>query len=144
MAAQKDPKDLLDNINFQALECLNEQPSHAASNVLKQGYREDDGLYLESDTDEQLLIKIPFQQKVKLQGIAFKGPAEEGPKVVKLYANKPSLGFSDVDSTPAAQEFTLTEADLEGKQLPLKLVKFNNVDDLVSVSCGSSCYMLRI
>ena len=28
----------------------------------KQGYREDAGLFLESDTDEQLLINIPFTQ----------------------------------------------------------------------------------
>lgn len=26
-----------------------------------QGYREDDGLYLESDTDDQLLIHVPFR-----------------------------------------------------------------------------------
>jgi hypothetical protein len=30
--------------------------------VLKQGYREDDGLFLESDTDEQLLINIHCEQ----------------------------------------------------------------------------------
>jgi hypothetical protein len=174
MAAQRDPKDLLDSISFQALECLNEHPAHPASNVLKQGYREDDGLFLESDTDEQLLIKIRFQQLCKLQvrggeplarpwraaaardrlyrctarfhasaggslrrrcppaqGIAIKGPAEEGPKVIKLYVNKPHLGFSDVDSVPPAQEFTLGEGDLSGKQLALKLVKFTAVDDLV-------------
>lgn len=29
---------------------------------MTQGYRDDDGLYLESDTDEQLLMHITFQQ----------------------------------------------------------------------------------
>jgi len=40
-----------------------------------------DGLFCESDTDEQLLFNIPFHQKVKLQSITFKGPADgTGPK----------------------------------------------------------------
>ena len=38
----------------------------------EQGYREDDGLYLESDTDEQLLIHIPFNTACKLQGLVIK------------------------------------------------------------------------
>lgn len=53
--------------NSQALECLNEHPSHTSSNALKQGYREDDLLVLQSDTDEQLCVNIHFHQKVKLQ-----------------------------------------------------------------------------
>lgn len=48
-------KDLLDFIDFSNLECLNEKPDHAAANALKQGYREDNGLYLESDTGEEAL-----------------------------------------------------------------------------------------
>jgi hypothetical protein len=57
-------KDLLDLIAFSHLECLNENPAKPATNALKQGYREDSGLTCESDTDEQLLLNIPFQQKV--------------------------------------------------------------------------------
>jgi hypothetical protein len=50
--------------------------------------REDDGLFLESDTDEQLLLNIHFNQKVRIHSITIKGPEEEGPKVVKLYTNR--------------------------------------------------------
>jgi hypothetical protein len=56
----------------------------------------DGGLHLASDTDEQLLINIPFQTKCKLASIVIKGPADKGPKTVKLYANRQSMGFSDV------------------------------------------------
>ena len=38
---------------------------------LLQGYREDDGLYLESDTDDQLLIHIAFSQGRTLPFQAF-------------------------------------------------------------------------
>lgn len=43
-----------------------------------QGYREDEGLNLESDADEQLLIYIPFLQVIKLHSFVIKGPEEEG------------------------------------------------------------------
>ncbi|KAK2995963.1 hypothetical protein RJ640_026002 [Escallonia rubra] len=46
--------------------------------VCDQGYREDEGLNLESDADEQLLIYIPFTQVIKLHSIVVKGPEEEG------------------------------------------------------------------
>jgi hypothetical protein len=36
--------DLLEQIDFSGLNCLNEQPKHPATNALKQGYREDDGM----------------------------------------------------------------------------------------------------
>ena len=61
-----------------------------------QGYREDAGLHLESDTDAELLIHIPFNQPVVLSGIVIKstGNADQAPKVVKLFLNSPVIGFS--------------------------------------------------
>ncbi|KXZ54107.1 hypothetical protein GPECTOR_5g21 [Gonium pectorale] len=125
-------KDLLEHIDFASLECLNHAPGHGADNVLKQGYREQDELYLESDTDEQLLLNVRFHQRVRLQGIVIKAVEEaKAPKRIKLYANRPHMGFSDTGSVPCAQELELTPAQLaKGEQLPLKLVKFNNVDVL--------------
>lgn len=41
--------------------------------------------------------------QVKLSSIVIKGPAEAGPKTVKLFVNRTSMGFSDVDSVPCAQ-----------------------------------------
>lgn len=38
--------------------------------------------------DEQLLINIHFNQKVRIHSIVIKGPEEEGPKLVKLYTNR--------------------------------------------------------
>jgi hypothetical protein len=40
--------------------------------------RDDEGLYLPSESDEQMLIYIPFMQVVKLHSVLFKGPKEEG------------------------------------------------------------------
>ena len=86
--------DLIEQIDWKSVECLNAHPDHGVNNALKQvrhrssckirsshsqlcckprrvrpllqGYREDDGLYLESDTDEQLLLHISFQTGMKM------------------------------------------------------------------------------
>ncbi|KAK9789218.1 hypothetical protein WJX73_010513 [Symbiochloris irregularis] len=130
MAAQT---DLLDLIDWSSVECLNQQPSHPVSNALKQGYREDDGLFLESDTDDQLLIHVAFAQAVKLQGIVIKSVDTEGraPRRIKLFTNRASLGFSEAADFTAVQEFELSEDDVkEGKLQQLKYVKFQAVNVL--------------
>lgn len=54
-----------------------------------QGYREDDGLHLESDADEQLLLHVLFNQVVKLHSIIIRGPPEEG----KLYSGLTFINY---------------------------------------------------
>ncbi|KAJ6929018.1 PITH domain-containing protein [Populus alba x Populus x berolinensis] len=122
--------DLLDFIDFSGVECLNQSTSHSLSNAIKQGYREDDGLNLESDADEQLLIHIPFNQVIKLHSIAIKGPEEDGPKTVKLFSNKEHMGFSNVNDYPPSDTVVLSPDTLKGKPMVLKYVKFQNVRSL--------------
>nr|GMC84945.1 PITH domain-containing protein At3g04780 [Ipomoea batatas]GMC88851.1 PITH domain-containing protein At3g04780 [Ipomoea batatas] len=126
-AIPKGQVDLLDFIDWSGVECLNQNSSHSLSNALKQGYREDEGLNLESDADEQLLIYIPFNQVVKLHSIAVKGPEEEGPKTVKLFANREHMGFSNVNDFPPSDMAELSVDNLKGKPVTLKYVKFQNV-----------------
>ncbi|KAL9266932.1 PITH domain-containing protein [Drosera capensis] len=122
--------DLLDFVDWSGVECLNQSSGNSLFNALKQGYREDDGLILESDADEQLLIYIPFTQVVKLHSIAVKGPEEEGPKTVKLFSNKEHMGFSNVNDFPPSDALSLSPDKLQGKPIALKYVKFQNVRSL--------------
>ncbi|CAI9781698.1 unnamed protein product [Fraxinus pennsylvanica] len=129
-AIQRSQVDLLDFVNWSGVECLNQSSSNSLSNALKQGYREDESLNLESDADEQLLIYIPFIQVIKLHSIIIKGPEEEGPKTVKLFANKEHMGFSNVNDYPPSDTAVLSEDNLKGKPVILKYVKFQNVRSL--------------
>ncbi|KAF3454335.1 hypothetical protein FNV43_RR04782 [Rhamnella rubrinervis] len=129
-AAHRNQVDLLDFIDWSGVECLNQSTSHSLANALKQGYREDDQLNLESDADEQLLIYLPFTQVIKLHSIAIKGPEEEGPKTVKLFSNKEHMGFSNVNDFPPSDTVVLSTDKLEGKPIVLKYVKFQNVRSL--------------
>ncbi|KAJ6811315.1 putative F-box protein [Iris pallida] len=127
---QRGQVDLVDFIDWRSVECLNQNSGHAYANALKQGYREDDGLHLESDADEQLLIYVPFTQVVKLHSVVIKGPEEEGPRTVKLFANKEHMGFSNVNDYPPSDSIVLSPENFEGKPVILKYVKFQNVRSL--------------
>ena len=59
---------------------------------------------------------------VRLSSWAIKssGSKPHAPRKVRLFINRPSLGFSEAADFPAAQEFELSEVDLEGNALQLK------------------------
>jgi len=95
----------------------------------------DNTLMTRSDSDEQLLIHVAFQGAVSLQGIKFiagSGKKNEAPKTVKLFANRVSIAFNDVDTVPPTQVLELTEADLEDevKYTPVKQVVFNRINSI--------------
>ena len=116
-----------------------------------QGYRDDGGLFAESDCDAEVLLNIPFTQAVRLTGLALAAPAagaagadpDAAPRAVRLFVNRPSLGFAEAASDPAAQELELSAADAAhpGAVLPLRAARFKGVTCLgvyVSSNAGDA------
>ncbi|KAK7080072.1 Thioredoxin-like protein 1 [Halocaridina rubra] len=118
--------DLIPMINKAGCECLNESDDHPFTEALSSG-----GGYLESDTDEQLILYLSFNQAVKLHSMRIKGPEDSGPKTVKLFINQPNtIDFDTAENANAVQEIILSPKDLEGELIPLKYVKLQNVINL--------------
>ena len=86
-----------------------------------QGYREDANLFLESDADQQLIIHVIFNAGTKLRSITISA-ADDGhaPKKIKLFTNRPTIGFSEAEDEKAVQEFDLSPAQVSGQPLALK------------------------
>lgn len=122
--------DLVDKVDFSASEALNTTKPDALNAAVKQGLRDQEGLLMESDADEQLLIHLAFTTKVKLHSIQLAGPGDgRAPKLVKLFVNRSGLSFEDAEDAAAAQELEFTEETLDAK-LELKFVKFQNCDSV--------------
>lgn len=98
--------------------------------------------WIESDTDEQIMMFIPFQSTLKVHSlfITSSPPADDEevvrPKTIKLYTNRSNvLGFDEADSISSTQEIVLKESDWDAKtataKIELRFVKFQNVSSLV-------------
>lgn len=96
--------------------------------------------WIESDTDEQLMLYIPFQSSLKLRTIhisSIPGDSEDvmRPKTISLYTNRSHvLGFDEAEDTPATQTLEIKESDWDSKtqtaKLELRFVKFQNISSL--------------
>lgn len=108
---------------------------------------EDKKDWVESDTDEQLMLFIPFQSTLKIHtlhitSLAPKPSEAEGdeipmrPKTIQIYSNRAHvLGFEEAEDVPATQAITLDAQDWDEKtgtaKVELRFVKFQNVSSLV-------------
>jgi thioredoxin len=156
-AAPKGYSDITDAVDVLGVDCLNldgekgdkrmlfdtSKPSSlGASGKQAESSKSD---WLQSDTDEQLMLFIPFQSTVKLHSLHITSipPAEADddeapsrPKTLKLYTNRSTtLGFDEADDTTATQELTIKESDWDSKtgtaKVELRFVKFQNISSLV-------------
>ncbi len=65
-----------------------------------------------SDVDSQLLVCVVFREAVRLAAVAVDGPPETAPTTVKLYANRQTMTFDDVESTEPDAVLRLGAGDL--------------------------------
>ena len=98
--------------------------------------------WLESDTDEQLMMFIPFQSTLKVHTLHITScpPADDEdvmrPKTVHIFTNRANvLGFDEAEGIAPTQSITIQEGDWDAKtgtaKLELRFVKFQNVSSLV-------------
>ncbi|KIW17773.1 hypothetical protein PV08_04968 [Exophiala spinifera] len=141
--------DVTDQVDFLGLELLNWDSSHGNARKLiskdkPSATPEAKADFVQSDTDEQLMLYIPFQSTLKIHSVHLTSlpdntdddESPSRPKLIKFYTNKPHiLGFDEADGAPPTQEVTLTEKDWNPTtgtaKIDLRIVKFQNVSSVV-------------
>ncbi|KAI9880285.1 MAG: hypothetical protein M1830_004404 [Pleopsidium flavum] len=158
--------DVTDEVDVRGLDLLNSDSEFGDARILfnsskpsgrasvdddKGKGKADDGEskpdWVESDTDEQLMLYVPFQSKLKVHTLHLTSlppkPSEDReeeipmrPKTIQVYSNRAHvLGFEEAEDIPATQRVTLSARDWDEKtgtaKIELRFVKFQNVTSLV-------------
>jgi len=118
--------DLTPLLQMPSCECLNVESRNGLECVFAK-----DMTYLESDTDEQLIMYLTFVQTIKLHSLRISAPDDTGPKVIKLFINQINTpDFDFCEHGKATETVTLTPQDLKKGMIRLRYVKFQNVNHL--------------
>ncbi|RMZ80583.1 hypothetical protein DV738_g2735, partial [Chaetothyriales sp. CBS 135597] len=139
--------DVSSEVDVTGLELLNWDSTYGNAKTLLKGNkpRGERSDAVESDTDEQLMLYLPFRSTLKVHSIHLTSPPSPSeddddvpsrPKVIKLYTNRPQiLSFDEAEATQPVQEITLSEKDWDPEtntaKLELRFVKFQNVTSLI-------------
>jgi hypothetical protein len=113
--------------------CLNEAEKGSIVNVFKPWHdRLSQQGSVSSDTDQELLIHIPFTGVVKLKSLMIVGGTNgRSPKKMRAFINRDDLDFSSVQDMKSVQEWDLQE-DYQGvMEYPTRIAKFINVYSLI-------------
>eukprot|EP01064_Diplonema_japonicum_P006327 TRINITY_DN1420_c2_g1_i1.p1 TRINITY_DN1420_c2_g1~~TRINITY_DN1420_c2_g1_i1.p1 ORF type:complete len:188 (+),score=28.91 TRINITY_DN1420_c2_g1_i1:51-566(+) len=126
--------DLFEHIDRGNVECLNESPERPVSNIFPTSDSGSTGNCLESDTDEELLLNIPFRQNVKVYSLEFTAPNDgRKPNGIKVFINQSNLAFEDCESLPALQDIELDwspAGDVQKAVVLTRFVKFQSVNTI--------------
>ncbi|KAJ5090853.1 hypothetical protein N7532_009537 [Penicillium argentinense] len=153
-AVTKPYADVTDQVETKGLELLNRDDEFGLPRVLFEGKpsaltgkdKSNAGKdWVESDTDEQLMLYVPFQSNLKVHSLQITsfatndGDDDEAPmrpKTISLYTNRSHvLGFDEAEDIPAVQKVEIKPEDWDAKtgtvNVPLRFVKFQSVTSLV-------------
>ena len=156
--APKGYGDVTGEVEVQGLDLLNSNSEYGAVRTLfdssrpsalssEKGKKVDEGRkdWVESDTDEQLMLFIPFMSTMKVHSVYItslppKSADEDDipmrPKTIQFYTNKAHvLGFDEAEDVEATQTIELNPKDWDETtgtaKIELRFVKFQNVKSLV-------------
>ena len=122
-------KSLYTYIDKDRVECYNTH--FPIRNCIKPYAERHNHLYVESECDEQLLMRIPFITAVKLSSMSISGNYNYSPSVVKLYKHHNALTFDGIDDVREEQKIEINNDPLYDLTYPLQTRKFNAVHDIV-------------
>ncbi|KAE8366191.1 PITH domain-containing protein [Aspergillus caelatus] len=155
LAAPKGYADITDQYDPKGLELLNRDSEFGTVKTLFEtskpsalnngkGKAKD---WVESDTDEQLMLFVPFQSTLKVHSLQITSlPPSDGdddddevpmrPQTIHLYTNRSHvLGFDEADGIDPVQTVTIQPEDWDKKtgtaKIDLRFVKFQRVTSLV-------------
>ena len=155
--------DVTDQVDVRGLDLLNSDSelgdartlfSPSKPSALNSGKGKDDSSggetekdWVESDTDEQLMLFVPFQSTLKVHTLQITSlPPKDAhedridipmrPKTMHLYLNRPQiLGFEEAEDISATQTIILHPQDWDSAtgtaKVELRFVKFQKVSSLV-------------
>ena len=97
---------------------------------------------VKSESDEQLMLFVPFSRQVRLEAVSFALPfGDSCPQSIKLFADKSDIDFGDAESLTPTHAISIKrkrtikgdgdgDAKFWSKSFPLKVAKFRNVSYL--------------
>jgi hypothetical protein len=125
--------DLIEHIDLRGVEVLNATSDDSWSYVLKTGERDQDSLVMTSDDDETLILSVPFNTNIKPTSVRLCGGGcgeVSAFKVVKIFVNKPSMGFEECAKKKPAQVFTVNDCENADGIYILDKTAFDNIRTL--------------
>ena len=136
--------NVTDQVDVRGLDLLNRDNSKGTARTLFETIQptEKGKDFVESDTDEQLLLYIPFNSTLKVHSLHLTSSASPDssdvmrPKTIKIFQNTAhNLGFDEAENSEATQAVELKESDWDSKtktaKVELRYVKFQKCSSLV-------------